>query len=263
MINLNTKILDESNFVEDCYVAQTKAFAPGEYLFLKELICKNDVKRVLDIGTGDGTFIHGLAKQMPLVFFDAVDADDKLISDANKTNQADNICFHHVLFDPDFPNDNYDLILSRFAVEHMPDVPGFISEAYKRLKNLGILLITEYYIDDLNSDSELWKLFRQKEFEFYLKFGSHPRISVALAKHFNTLGFAEIESVFRHISPSTIGREVFYNLIKTYAILYNNLDNEIFTDEIKTRIIEYSDLSVHDSDIEDGLFISHTTGRKG
>ncbi len=263
MKNINTRILDGSKFVEDCYVAQTKAFAPGEYLFIKEMTGRNDIRRVLDVGTGDGTFIHGLAKQLPDVSFDAIDADSKLIARASEKHGRDNIIFRNILFDGHFPMEKYDLVHTRFAVEHMPDVKGFLAEAYKRLKEQGILLITEYYIDDLNSENETWKLFRQKEFEFYVRYGSHPRISTGLPLLLTGSGYKEIRSLFRHITPSIIGLEAFYNLVKTYAILYHNLEDQIFTEEITNRIIGYSDIAMKNHEVEDGLFVTHTTGRKG
>ncbi len=154
------------------------------------------------------------------------------------------------------------MIHARFAVEHMPDVPFFINEASRRLKKDGILVITEYYIDELFSENEDWKLFRQKELEFYVKFGSHPRISTLLPKYMKDVGFEKVESFFRYISPSTTGAEAFYRLIRTYAALYNNLDKSVFTDEIKNRILKYCEEAQKDCKTEDALLISHTTGRR-
>ena len=262
MRNINVKILEDSNFVEDCYAAQTKAFAPAEYIFLKDLIHRHRVKKVLDVGTGNGIFICGLAEHLPHVSFDAIDADGRLINKAKEKNRRKNISYTNALFDSGFMQKEYDLIHARFAVEHMPDVSGFISEAYKRLNKGGFLLVTEYFISDNYNGNEIWKLFRQKEYEFYRKFGSHPRISADIPKLYKDSGFSEIDSIFRHISPSTVDRHAFYELVKTYAILYNNLDPETFTDDIKLKMIEYSDHAARDDSKEDGLLISHTTGRK-
>jgi len=129
MRNINVKILEDSNFVEDCYAAQTKAFAPAEYIFLKDLIHRHRVKKVLDVGTGNGIFICGLAEHLPHVSFDAIDADGRLINKAKEKNRRKNISYTNALFDSGFMQKEYDLIHARFAVEHMPDVSGFISEA--------------------------------------------------------------------------------------------------------------------------------------
>jgi ubiquinone/menaquinone biosynthesis C-methylase UbiE len=262
MSNINSKILEESNFVEECYTAQIRAFSGFEYGYIRDLIVRNGYTGVLDVGTGTGEYLKGLAALVPEVSFTAIDADATLIGVAGKKNAVPNITFCNQMFDQDFPADEYDLILARFAVEHMPDVPGFVAEAHKRLKPGGMLLITEYYIDDLHSENEVWRLFRQKEYEVYLKFGSHPRISTRLPAYMRDAGFGETDSLFRHISPSTVGREAFYNLIIAYANLYHNLEGEIFTEAIKNRIISYCGNAIGDLHAEDGLMVSYTFGRK-
>lgn len=268
MTNVNKKIIEESihsngsHYIEDCYKAQVLAFAKGEYKYLNELIGKYDIKSVLDVGTGNGGFISGLAASFPAVFFEAVDADKHLINEAQEKNTLKNISFKNLMFDESFPLNRYDMILARFAAEHMPDVPYFINEAYRRLKKNSILVLTEYYIDDLFSENEDWRLFRQKEIEFYVKFGSHPRISTLLPKYMKDAGFDEVESFFRIISPSTAGADAFFGLIRTYAKLYCNLDNSVFNDEIKKRTIQYCDEAQNGNMPEDALLISHTIGSK-
>jgi len=262
MTNVNTKILQGSNFVEACYTAQIVAFSNFEYGCLREIILKNGTGQVLDVGTGTGEYLKGLAVLVPGVSFTAIDADEKLIEIANKKNAAPNICFRNQFFGPDFPSETYDLILARFAVEHMLDVPGFISEACKRLNNGGLILITEYYIDDLHSKNATWRLFRKKEHEFYLKFGSHPGISTLLPGYLRETGFGEVDSFFRHITPSIVGRDPFYNLIIAYTNLYHRLDEEIFTGVLRNRITRYCEDALKDESVEDGLMVSYTTGRK-
>ncbi len=263
MGEINERVLEVSKFVEDCYKAQTRAFSPWEYTFIRDLLLKNNLKRVLDVGTGNGTFIHGLAKLTPGMIYEATDADQVLIGHAKKNHTLENISYENRLFDHSYPGKDFDLITARFAVEHMHDVPHFISECHKRLNKDGFLLITEYYIDPMHSDSEPWRAFREREYELYLKFGSHPRISLALPKFMREAGFFQVDSIYRHISPSTIGAALFYELIISYANLYHNIEPAIFDEQFRTRILSYCKDAVnrHASD-EDSLMVSHTTGRK-
>jgi SAM-dependent methyltransferase len=263
MDEVNKRVLEVSTFVEDCYIAQTKAFSPFEYAYIADLMRKNGLKRVLDIGTGNGTFLGGLAELTPDVKFEAVDADPLLIKHARKNIHTKNIVFENRLFDSSFPGNGYNLIMARFAVEHMPDVPHFISEAYKRISNNGILLITEYYIDSLHSRNDIWNLFREKEDEVYQKFGSHPRVSLELPKDMKDAGFKQVECIYRLISPSTVGSNDFYNLIISYANLYHNIEPSIFTDRIRETVITWChNAMASPPDREEGLLISHTFGRK-
>ncbi len=260
---VNEHILEVSAYVEDCYIAQTKAFSPLEYPYLKDIIIHHNIKTILDVGTGEGTFISGLASMTPEVLYEAIDIDKALITRAQHKHHLKNLAFKTLLFDPSFPDVGYDLITARFAVEHMENIPQFISEAYRRLRNGGLLLMTEYYIDKLDSANEMWRLFRDKELEFYLKFGSHPSISLELPKYLYDSGFSGIESIFRHISPSTVGVKNFYDLIVSYTRLYGHIEPAIWTGEIKAKIIKYCENALKKNpDHEDILLISHTMGRR-
>lgn len=191
MDNINVKILQTNDLLALCYELQTKTFSHLEYEKIKNLFEQNGFQNVLDIGTGEGTFISGLAQIMPQVFFEAIDASKELIDSAILKNTKPNIKYKHRIFSSAFDFGLYDLVHTRFAVEHMPDIDGFIQNAYKVIKPGGMLFITEYYIDDLHSTNEIWSLFREKEFEFYNKFQSHPRISVSLPKLLYQNGFKE------------------------------------------------------------------------
>ncbi len=133
MDELNTRILEVSPLVEECYRAQTVAFSPFEYPYIRNLIETNNIRSVLDIGTGEGTFISGLAVETPEVRYLAIDADSSLIEMAKRKHSRENITFVHALFGPSYSGDPYDMILARFTIEHVPEAVHFIAEAYNRL----------------------------------------------------------------------------------------------------------------------------------
>jgi ubiquinone/menaquinone biosynthesis C-methylase UbiE len=263
MDELNTRILEVSPLVEECYRAQTVAFSPFEYPYIRNLIETNNIRSVLDIGTGEGTFISGLAVQTPEVRYLAIDADSSLIEMAKRNHSRENITFVHALFGPSYSGDPYDMILARFTIEHVPEAVHFIAEAYDRLNPGGIMLITEYFIDDLHSTNEDWKLFRQKELEFYQRFGSHPRISLQIPAFMGLAGFTDIESSFRLISPTTAGKDNFYKVIESYVYLYGSIEPEIWTPDVMNPILKYCRQAPDElTDGEDILLISQTIGRK-
>ena len=263
MSNVNERILGIIDFVRGCYEAQTRAFSVFEYDYLGELILKNNIKSVLDVGTGEGNFISGLAGLTPSVMYKAVDADPELISSAREKHSAANLSFENMLFDHSFPSENFDLITARFAVEHMKNVPEFILDAFLKLRSGGILMITEYFIDTSYAGNSTWKLFRDKELEFYHNIKSHPRISLALPKYLKDQGFSGVESVLRHVSPATVGSREFYDVIRSYANLYSAVEPGLWTKELKQQILDYCDTAhTRASGREDVLFVSQTIGRK-
>jgi len=263
MDEVNKRILEVSSFVEDCYVAQNKVFSKIEYAYINDIIRKNNINSILDVGTGEGSFIYPLALNNKDVRFLAIDIDESLISCARKKKKQNNLIFENATFDSSFRKNSFDLILARFAVEHMNDVQHFINEAFKRLYKRGLLLITEYYCDTLHSENEDWIYFREKEKELYLKFGSNPEISLYIPLYMKQSGLKDIESNFRHISPSTIGFNNFYNLIISYTNLYSFIEPDIWTRKVKNRIFNYcKKASKKRKKNEDILLISQTIGRK-
>jgi ubiquinone/menaquinone biosynthesis C-methylase UbiE len=263
MEEINQRVLEVSRFVEDCYNAQTRAFSPWEYHFIRDLLTKNDLKTVLDIGTGNGTFLHGLAKLTPGVVYEAIDADPSLILHAKRHHSLKNITYDARLFDHSYPARRFDLISARFSVEHMEDVSHFITETCRRLTRKGFLLVTEYYVDPMNSDNPLWRAFREREYEFYIRFGSHPRISLVLPELMKEAGYSQVESIYRHIAPSTVGVAPFYDLIVTYANLYHNIEPAIFDVEFRDKLVAYCrNAPSGGHGVEDGLFVSHTLAGK-
>ena len=79
MSKVNKVIFEINKQVEPCYKAQNNAFGPLNYLFLCNLITKHKVKNILDVGTGEGSFVSELAKRNKNVRFEAVDINPDLI----------------------------------------------------------------------------------------------------------------------------------------------------------------------------------------
>jgi ubiquinone/menaquinone biosynthesis C-methylase UbiE len=263
MSEINKRILEVSPYVVECYLAQIKAFSNVEYNYINEIIRNNKIDSVLDVGTGEGSFISRYASENPDVRFLAVDADKDLLSLAKKKHRFNNLVFKKIVFGSSFLYGPFDLILARFAVEHMKNVPGFINEAYDRLNKGGLLVITEYYIVPLHSKNEEWNFFREKELELYMKFGSHPRISLDIPVNMRGAGFNAIESNFRHVSPATAGSQDFYDLIISYAHAYASIEPGIWTNKVKSRVVKYCKNSLKKKNKDDAvLLISHAIGRK-
>lgn len=262
MSKVDSRVYHLNAFTEACLTQQNKAFCSFEYEYILSLINKHEIKSVLDIGTGEGSFISGLAAQSHNVQYHAIDAGSDLINIANAKNQLPNILFENCLFDQDFYSKQYDLITARFSVEHMNDIEVFLAEARKRLIVGGIILITEYYSDNMQSENKHWKLFREKEMEFYAHLGSHASSSLTIPKLLHNHHFKNIQSSFRHIAPSTIGHDDFYDLIDSYINIYGALTPTVWTEELQAEMLEYTQLARNEKSgtTEDIILISQTIG---
>jgi 2-polyprenyl-3-methyl-5-hydroxy-6-metoxy-1,4-benzoquinol methylase len=258
---INVSILEQSDFVKDIYSYQHKLFSRFELPVLADIINKHNIKSVLDIGTGEGTFITDFASKNKNLKILAIDGDKKLISLAKSRNENKNLLFESVLFNSKFSQKKFDLILARFSVEHMNNPTSFIEEVKKRLNPDGHLIVTEYLIEWNDENTKNWKFFRKKELELYTKFGSHPRLPLILPQIFQKNSLQKIEAKINLISPSTSNVNDFNNLIVAYVLGYSKIAPDVFTPLIVKRFLKYLNEDKNQNYSEDRLIISLTIGQ--
>lgn len=153
--------------------------------------------------------------------------------------------------------------MARFAIEHIRednDINVFLHNVYKSLRPNGIFAIIEYYIHDLDITDNTWKTFRIKEIETYQSSQVHSRISLKLPEKLKAANFRNIKSTINHISPSTIGEERFYDLIKEYTKLYAQISPELWPQKMIDELLSWCDK--HESSEEPIIFTSHTLAQK-
>lgn len=265
MSQVNKAITDSKIEVASVYKAQSEAFGLFDFPFLIDMINKNNTSSVLDIGTGEGSFLIGLAQRVKNVQFDAIDLNENLveIGKSNNKHMGLNINFMHANFGENFSQSNYDLIMARFAVEHikeLKDIDFFVATAYEKLRANGWFVIIEYYVHILDIDDATWKKFRKSEMSTYESIKAHPRIALKLPESLLKAKFQNVKSTINHISPSTIGTENFYNLVKEYTKLYSQLAPEFWTIHLTNEILAWCNEKHFKG--EPSLFTTYTIGQK-
>lgn len=258
-------ITDTKIQVEPIYKAQVDAFGSLDYPFLTKLITQTHACKILDIGTGEGSFLIGLASKTKGITFDAIDLNENLIEIAklNSRQAGDNINFQCANFGLNYSEFNYDLIMARFAIEHireLKDIDSFVLTTYEKLKSNGWLAIIEYYVHDLDIDDPVWKKFRKREMATYKSAQAHPRIALRLPESLKQANYRNINSTINHISPSTIGAENFFNLILEYTKLYSQIAPHLWTTEITDSIVTWCNKKQPKGDPV--IFTSYTIAQK-
>lgn len=264
MSQVTNAITDTKIHVEPVYKAQVAAFGPLDYPFLTRIISQNNVRKVLDVGTGEGSFLIGLASKTKSITFDAIDLNEDLIEKAklNNTQAGININFQHANFGENFVESNYDLIMARFAIEHitkLEDIDSFVATTHEKLKPNGWLVIIEYYIHALDIDDPIWKKFRKSETATYESASSHPRIALRLPGSLKKANYRNISSAINHISPSTIGAEIFFNLILEYTKMYSQIAPQHWPEKMTDKIIAWCNKKQPKGD--PAVFTSYTIGQ--
>jgi len=258
-------ISDPTVIVDQAYKAQNDAFGTIDYPFLIKLIDDYRLHKILDIGTGEGTFIIELAKRIITVDIDAIDINKNMIDKA-KINNARNkleINFYQAIFDASFPQNNYDLIIARFALEHIiarRDIDKLIATVYANLKTNGWVTLIEYFILDVDIIDPTWKKFRKSEIITYKHARAHPRICLHLPVSLRMENFHNIKSNINHVSPSTIGADNFFNLVFEYTKLYSQIYPIAWPQALQKEIFLWCDRKQAKGD--PAFYISHTIGQK-
>ncbi len=265
MNQVNKAITDQKIQVEPIYRAQADAFGLLDYPFITNIINQNNASRILDIGTGDGSFLIGLANRIKNISFDAIDLNENLVEVAKINNEQSglNINFRYGNFGSNYTESNYDLIMTRFAIEHireLSDIDSFVSTTYEKLKQNGWLIIIEYYVHALDINDPVWRKFRNSEIATYKSAKAHSRISLRLPESLKKANYRNITSSINHISPSTIGAEYFFNLIREYTKLYSQIAPQFWTRELTEEIFVWCNKKQPKGDPV--LFTSYTIGQK-
>ena len=137
-----------------------------------------------------------------------------------------------------FADDEFDFVISRHAVEHIPDVMAFITELYRITKNRGrIKLITPHYTNpdwatDLthrnhfNSYSFNTFIADRQVFDFYTDVKLKPiRTYVSLANLWRALGFEFLVNLDQKSEKFRFTRK-FWEHYLSYVLRGKELDFE-------------------------------------
>lgn len=109
--------------------------------------------RALDIATGAGHTALTFASQVAHVT--ASDITDEMLAEAEKLAKSRGIA--NVSFEKadaqalPFPDGGFDLVTSRIAPHHFPDIPKFVAEAYRVLKPGGVFGLVDNIAPDENT----------------------------------------------------------------------------------------------------------------
>lgn len=139
---------------------------------LEFLPVKTDMK-ILDLGTGSGYLSFPIAKKYPNISIIGLDIVEKAL-EANrfkaKEENIRNISF--VTYDGiDFPfaDNEFDMVISRYALHHFPDIQKSISEVSRVIKPEGFLFISDP-TPNVNDTSRFVDEYMQLKKDGHIKF---------------------------------------------------------------------------------------------
>lgn len=166
-INDTRKGFEESFAMGDFYNRQTQ---DSEHLKkILEFINISEGMKILDLGTGSGYLSFPIAKNNPGCVVTGLD----IVNDALEDNRmrADDEGIRNLSFvsydgiDFPFEEDSFDLVVTRYALHHFPDIEHSIGEVSRVLKSGRTLFISDPCPNECDTDRFVDDYMRLKKYD--------------------------------------------------------------------------------------------------
>lgn len=210
-----------------------------------------DGMRILDLGVGSGYLSFPIAKQYPTCQIVGLDIVEKALQTNQKRaeeEQLNNISF--VNYDGmnfPFENNSFDLVITRYALHHFPNIKFSLSEVKRVLKPEGHFFLSDprpnncdntRFVDEymqLKKDGHIKFYTKQEWIMLYAPIKTSFNSSIRFPKKKDTAyGY---EDVLKRHDPSIIQS---YELEETETEIYvtEQVNNILFFSEIESKIFE-------------------------
>jgi SAM-dependent methyltransferase len=177
---------------------------------------------VLDVGTGNGSFLLKVAEANPDLRFVGIDHSVEFLAKARAgldERSLPNVQLRQAFFDAEHA-EKHDVLFTRFTLQHSSNPHEFIRSVYRSLNPGGMFVAIEPIYDYYDSDppDPVWSDFRARMFATYERWGSNPNVPRQATRWLRDGGFELIRVAINMCSPTTIGRSEFAAAILTTAV---------------------------------------------
>lgn len=146
--------------------------------------CTNS--KILDIGTGTGYLAFPLAEKFPTANVCGIDIAEAMMEKNNAVVREKNILnLTFEAFDGftyPFPDESFDLLVTRYAFHHFPNVASAVSQMHRILKKGGKVLISDPMRNE-NDDSKIIDRFMSVKQDGHIQFYSAKELGVLFTEH--------------------------------------------------------------------------------
>lgn len=250
---------------ENILKAQTETYGVFEIEYLSSLIKQFDVKSVLDIGTGDGSFLLELAKRFKGLQFVGIDHNDSFLNRAEKQQVAQgvvNVKFEKAFFDSTYPSDGFDMMLARFVLQHSSKPEEFLMDVYRRLSSGGVCVIMDEFLFDCDLDEAPWQSFYKRWIKGFQLAGADHRRPSKIPGWCHKIGFRNIRSSIQMYSPATIGGEQFKRLLMCVTKSLNRVFPDVWDNAFLATFEDWLNEIVRTRRVDPFITVAHVTAEK-
>jgi SAM-dependent methyltransferase len=206
--------LEQTKLLSATLEAQTRASGFVETPAVVRLLAERKCRDVLDLGTGEGSFLLEVARRAPQTRFLGIDHNRFAIANATarlRRRSLENVRFETAFFDAKFDRKRRDAILTRYTLQHCSRPGAFVGAAFERLKRKGMFIAVESVeaYTDCQVPDPVWEAYRVALLNVHAKIGSDGNIGKALGSLF-TVGLERFRSVV--LSTTALAHRLFPDL---------------------------------------------------
>jgi|GEM_PF-3842372 len=229
------------------------------------LMTQYNPKHVLDIGTGDGSFLLKYARAYPEILFTGIEQNPiffKTFEDQLKPADLIHITPEEHTFNHQGFGNHFHMALSRFTMGHLSDPLDFLKGVYKSLRPGGIYVSFDGAVSMSKGIARgFWKDFILCMGKVFKVWGSTENYPMKAIPNLKKAGFTFEDQITRMIYLNSKTEDLFKNYIKTMLELFKWYCPEDVTDK-KINAILSGFANYQTFDIPPYISITQTIAKK-
>jgi len=248
---------DRAEMIARVLAIQAEAYGYLDLPILSQELSRYSGGSLLDIGTGDGSFLCKIAEKNSTINFLGIEPSAELFAKAESRLQKmrlPNVQLKQTAFDSG-DEEKHEAILARFTLQHTRKPQEFVQNAYRSLKPGGgffcIEPVYDYY--DCEPPQKIWQDFRARILATYKRWQSHPNIPRQAGHWLSDGGFESIRVSINLYSPITIGQERFAAVVLATAAMLNFQHPDIW----EASFLEQLESWLKQLDVDPFMAIAH------
>jgi ubiquinone/menaquinone biosynthesis C-methylase UbiE len=182
-----------------------------------------EIRNVLDVGTGNGAFIHVLKKTFSYAEITGVDPNLKSLEAARE--RYPEITFRQMTAEKlDLEDNVFDVVSISMALHHLPKVKKGLREIKRVVKPNGYIIINENISDNLNPAQEVHKMYH------------HFRSRIdRLTGKFHRKTFTK-DTILQMLKVAELPVQFFFEQRRNINLVESEADLELRVDKMKSML---------------------------
>lgn len=227
--------LEQTDLLATVLEAQTRASGSVELPLVEGVLRERELGRgrVLDVGSGEGSFLCRLAARLPRASFLGLEHNAFAVARGvrrARRRRLSNLRFEEGFFDAGYCRQRHDAVVTRYTLQHCSAPRDFLAAAFARLERRGAFVAVESVEDytDSRRRDPVWARYGAALRAIHARGRGDGNVGKALGALLAGAGFRRVRVRLAVCAPSTVGYEPFRTLVLSTSALAHTLFPDLF-----------------------------------